>query len=62
MTYEIAWTHEVGPARPDAFERAYGVDGDWARLFRRDEGFVEVVLLDADVSGRGTALGEFVRR
>lgn len=35
MTYEIAWTHEVGPARPDAFERAYGVDGDWARLFRR---------------------------
>lgn len=53
MSYEIIWTYEVEPGRREAFERAYGPDGDWTRLFRRDEGFLEVVLLaDADEPGR----------
>lgn len=53
MSYEIVWTYEVDPARRDAFEDAYGPDGDWARLFARAEGFLEVVLLaDAAVPGR----------
>ncbi|WP_448811092.1 antibiotic biosynthesis monooxygenase family protein [Agromyces bauzanensis] len=53
MSYEIVWTYEVGQAQRDAFERAYGPDGDWARLFARAEGFLEVVLLaDAEVPGR----------
>ena len=100
MSYEIIWVYEVGSAQREAFERAYGAEGDWARLFGREEGFLEVVLLAdvdapgryvtidrwrdaasfdrfqeqhgdayaalddrlADVSGRGTRLGGFVRR
>lgn len=100
MSYEIIWTYEVEPDQREAFEQAYGADGDWARLFRRGDGFLEVVLLAdadrpgryvtvdrwrdtasferfqeehgeayaalddelADVSGRGTRLGGFVRR
>lgn len=53
MSYEIVWTYEVEAARREAFERAYGADGDWARLFARGDGFIEVVLLaDAAAPGR----------
>lgn len=53
MSYEIVWTYEVDAAHREAFERAYGADGDWARLFARAQGFLEVVLLaDAAVPGR----------
>ncbi|WP_136709551.1 antibiotic biosynthesis monooxygenase [Agromyces sp. H66] len=53
MSYEIVWTYDVASARREAFERAYGADGDWARLFARGDGFLEVVLLaDAAVPGR----------
>ena len=100
MSYEIIWVYEVEPDQREAFERAYDAEGDWAQLFRRDDGFLEVVLLAdaavrgryvtidrwrdaasfdrfqeqhgdayaalddrlADVSGRGTRLGGFVRR
>ena len=30
---------------PDAFERHYGREGTWARLFRRDRGYVRTDLL-----------------
>jgi lysophospholipase L1-like esterase/quinol monooxygenase YgiN len=48
----IIWAFEVPEDRRPAFEAAYGPDGDWARLFRRDEGCLETELLtdDADAS------------
>jgi heme-degrading monooxygenase HmoA len=53
VSYEIVWSYDVGPDAREAFERAYGPTGDWARLFSRGEGFLEVVLLaDAATPGR----------
>ena len=40
----IVWEYEVGPEHAAAFEALYGADGDWARLFRRAEGYVETRL------------------
>lgn len=38
---------------PDAFERAHGPEGDWARFFRRGEGYVGTELLrDVENPGR----------
>ena len=31
--FVIVWRYEVADADREAFERAYGPDGDWARLF-----------------------------
>lgn len=53
MSYEIVWSYDVGPDAREAFERAYGSAGDWAQLFSRGDGFIEVVLLaDATAPGR----------
>jgi heme-degrading monooxygenase HmoA len=38
--YAIIWRYHVKPKAIDAFTAAYGADGDWARLFRLDEGFL----------------------
>jgi heme-degrading monooxygenase HmoA len=37
--YVIVWRYRVSAERAQEFERAYGPDGDWARLFRRSEGY-----------------------
>ena len=37
--YWVVWSFEVKPAQVSAFERAYGPDGDWAKLFQRAPGF-----------------------
>ena len=42
--YEIFWEYEVRPEQVAAFERLYGADGEWARLFRRADGYVETLL------------------
>ena len=42
--HETVWEYEVRPEHVAAFEALYGADGDWARLFRRAEGFVETRL------------------
>ncbi|HEY6942239.1 antibiotic biosynthesis monooxygenase family protein [Dokdonella sp.] len=39
------WRFRVQPDRTDAFERAYGPRGDWARLFERAEGYAGTELL-----------------
>lgn len=41
----IVWEFSVKEGQQAAFERAYGVDGDWARLFRQGAGFVGVELV-----------------
>jgi hypothetical protein len=30
------WEYEVKPGEEERFEKAYGPDGDWVRLFRSD--------------------------
>ena len=42
--YEIFWEYEVRPEQVAAFERLYGADGEWARLFRQADGYVETLL------------------
>src|SRR5690348_14903219 len=39
------WRFQVKPGAIEAFERAYGPHGDWARLFARAEGFAGTELL-----------------
>jgi len=41
----ILWEFRVKPGSEAAFEAAYGSEGDWARLFRRDPGFRGTELL-----------------
>ncbi len=42
--YEIFWEYEVRPEGTAAFEDLYGADGEWTRLFRSADGYVETVL------------------
>jgi heme-degrading monooxygenase HmoA len=43
--FVIVWEFRVVRDRAAEFERVYGADGDWARLFRRGEGFLSTELL-----------------
>jgi heme-degrading monooxygenase HmoA len=43
--YLIIWQYRVCRGKEAEFERAYGPDGDWARLFRTDPGFIGTTLL-----------------
>jgi heme-degrading monooxygenase HmoA len=53
VSYEIVWSYDVDADDREAFERAYGPAGEWAQLFSRGDGFLEVVLLaDAAAPGR----------
>ena len=39
------WRYRAHPDKLEAFERAYGPDGDWARLFGKADGFLGTELL-----------------
>jgi hypothetical protein len=39
------WEYEVKPGCEQRFEKAYGPDGDWVRLFRSDLDYRETRLL-----------------
>ena len=41
------WRYRVGREAHEAFEAAYGPDGDWARLFARGSGYLGTELLGA---------------
>jgi heme-degrading monooxygenase HmoA len=43
--YLAVWEFLVLPGRVDAFERLYGPDGEWVRLFQRAPGFIRTELL-----------------
>jgi heme-degrading monooxygenase HmoA len=47
----LVFSYEVRDA--EAFERAYGADGDWAQFFRSGRGYIGTELLhDVELSGR----------
>ena len=50
------WRYRVDRGIREAFERAYGPDGDWARLFAKGSGFLGTELLGAVDRGSGDAL------
>lgn len=68
----ILWEYRVHPGSERAFVDAYAPTGEWARLFRRDAAFREVILLrdvedplrfvTVDVWERPGAFEEFRRR
>jgi hypothetical protein len=39
------WEYEVKPGCEERFEKAYGPDGDWVRLFRSDIHYYETRLV-----------------
>jgi hypothetical protein len=39
------WEYEVKPGDEERFEKAYGPDGDWVRLFQSDTHYYETRLL-----------------
>jgi heme-degrading monooxygenase HmoA len=42
--FVVIWEFHVRPGMERAFEKNYGADGSWARLFREGEGFVATEL------------------
>jgi heme-degrading monooxygenase HmoA len=49
------WEYEVKPGDEERFEKAYGPDGDWVRLFRSDTHYHEMRLV-RDTFRRGVYL------
>jgi 8-oxo-dGTP pyrophosphatase MutT (NUDIX family)/heme-degrading monooxygenase HmoA len=45
QAHVLAWEFAPAAGREAEFERAYGPDGDWARLFRRDPEYLGTELL-----------------
>jgi heme-degrading monooxygenase HmoA len=45
--YVRIWRFRVAAGRAREFERAYGADGAWARLFRRGHGYLSTELLQS---------------
>jgi len=41
----VLWEYEVKPGSEKAFEKVYGPEGDWARLFRTGSHYLETRLL-----------------
>ncbi len=39
------WEYEVKPGSEERFEKAYGPDGDWVRLFRGDSHYYQTRLV-----------------
>jgi len=51
--YRIVWAFNVKAGSVQAFETAYGPEGDWTKLFRRAPGYTRTELLkDVDTAGR----------
>ncbi|HEX7025028.1 MAG TPA: antibiotic biosynthesis monooxygenase [Gemmatimonadales bacterium] len=63
MAYVRVWLFEPIPAAREAFEAAYGPDGEWARLFHRAAGFLGTELLKAEgPSSRYLTLDRWISR
>lgn len=45
--YVAIWRYRIEQANRPPFERAYGPEGDWARLFGRESGYLGTELLRA---------------
>jgi heme-degrading monooxygenase HmoA len=51
--YRIVWLYDVAPGNAATFERVYGPDGEWVRLFRTARGYLGTELFrSATTPGR----------
>jgi len=51
--YVIIWKFQAKAGCESEFERAYGLEGEWAQLFQRGEGYLSTELLhEVDRKGR----------
>ena len=63
MSYVIIWQFHVRPGSEAEFERVYGPQGDWVRLFRQGEGYVRSDLLrDREEKDRYLVLDHWISR
>jgi hypothetical protein len=60
--YVIVWQFQVAAEHEEAFEKAYGPGGDWARLFGRSSDFQGTELLRAVLEDQDPAVSEQVAR
>jgi heme-degrading monooxygenase HmoA len=42
--YRIVWMYDVRPESTSVFERIYGADGEWVKLFRTAPGYLSTEL------------------
>ncbi|MBZ5648649.1 MAG: antibiotic biosynthesis monooxygenase [Acidobacteriia bacterium] len=63
MSYVVMWEFHVRPGAEVEFERVYGPEGDWVRLFRQGAGYVRSDLLrDREEKDRYVVLDHWVSR
>ena len=63
MKFTAVWEFQVSADKRRVFERAYGPNGDWAKLFCRGEGYIRTELIrDRDAPGRYLTLDFWTSR
>jgi heme-degrading monooxygenase HmoA len=63
IVYLVLWRFRPVVGRKDEFELAYGPFGKWARLFRREQGYLGTELLRrSDASGEYLTLDRWASR
>ena len=61
--YVVLWRFRPAVGREGEFERAYGPSGEWARLFRRGDGYLGTELLRrSDNAGEYLVLDRWASR
>ncbi len=48
QSFAIVWSFQVADEHREAFERAYGPIGDWAKLFGTSQGYLRTDLMVSD--------------
>lgn len=61
--YCYLWEFSVRPEFVPAFESAYGPEGDWVQLFRRDSEYIRTDLIqDREIPGRYLTIDQWKSR
>jgi quinol monooxygenase YgiN len=61
--FVVVWEFRVKSGKRREFERVHGPDGDWAKLFRRGEGYIRTDLIrDLKTPGRYLTLDLWTSR
>lgn len=59
----VIWEFEVAAGKVREFERAYGVEGEWVKLFRNGPGYEGTALLhDSEKPGRYVTVDRWTTR
>lgn len=62
-TYIRIWEFQARPGMENEFERIYGPEGDWVRLFRKSKAFLRTeVYCDVETKGHYVTIDYFASR